>query len=138
MSYSDFKSTNRYTLLMKAAGSYGTATAAATNGADVDGPALPEFTRRTKVNKVKLLVTTAPDNGSTNLVAHFLNGTDTFATVTLTTATAGEVLDGTVTAANAIFDADEAPTTKVTGTATASADANGAYDIIFDVVELYA
>lgn len=138
MAYSDFKSVLRYALPMVMAGSYGTATANSTVGANVSGPTLPKFFRRCVVTKGQVKVTTAPDDGSTNLKLHFLNGTDTFATVTVTTATANQVLDLTVTSANSTFTASAQPTTKVTGTATASGDANGAYDVIFEVQELYS
>ena len=118
--------------------SFGTTTASATDGANTTPTCyLPQFFRRCKVNKVEMVVTTIPDAGSTALKASFLNGTDTFATVTLTTATAGKVLHGSVTAANSTFTASAAPTVVVTGTSTASADAQGSYDIYFEVQELF-
>lgn len=119
--------------------SFGTATASATDGANITPTCpLPQFPRRTAVNKVQMIVTTAPDSGSTALKAHFLNGTSTFGVVTLTTATAGQVVNGTITTANSTFTAASAPTVKLTGTATASADANGSYDIYFETQELAA
>lgn len=118
---------------------FGTATASGTDGANTTPTVyLPKFFRRTKVNKVRMIVRTIPDSGSTALKAHFLNGTDTFAVVTLTTATAGQALDATVTAGSATFAADGQPTVKVTGTATASADAQGKYDIYFEQQELFS
>ena len=139
MSYSDAKYDARVWVRAADAASFGTATASATDGANTTPTVyLPQFDRRTRINALKLIVTTIPDSGSTALVAQFLNGTSTFATVTLTTATAGQVLTGSVTAANAIFAADSQPTITVTGTATASGDAQGAYHIDWEQQELYS
>jgi len=113
--------------------SFGTATAASAVGCDFTGVgALPKFTKRLKVSKVRFKCTVIPDSGSTAVKAHLLNGTNTFAVVTLTTATAGQWLDGTVTSANATIDADVVPTINTTGTATASADAMGTYEVYFE------
>jgi len=121
------------------AASFGTTTASSTIGANTTPTVyLPKFFRRTKISALRMVVTTIPDSGSTALKASFLNGTSTFATVTLTTATAGQVLDGTITAAAAVLAADGQPTIVVTGTSTASADAQGSYDIYFEQQELFS
>jgi len=113
--------------------SFGTATAASATGCDLTGVgALPKFTKRIKVDKVRFKCTVIPDAGSTAVKANLLNGTNTFAVVTLTTATAGQWLDGVVAAANATINADVVPTINTTGTATASADAMGTYEIYFE------
>jgi hypothetical protein len=115
---------------VQAAASLGTSTASATTGADVTpGIALPQFIRRTELTGVKFYTTTIPHASHSNLRAVILNGTNTAAVVVLTTATASQWLKGTVTASNAIFAADSAPTIKVIGTATASGSALGAYDM---------
>jgi hypothetical protein len=119
--------------------SLSTATASSATGADRTAPtALPAFLRRTKVNKVSFVVRTIPNAASTGLKAVLLNGTSTAATVTLTTATLGQVLTGTVTVANSTFAADAQPTLNVVGTATASGAANGAFDVVFEVQEQFA
>lgn len=139
MSYSDAKYDARVWVRVAEAQSFGTATASSATGADTTPTLyLPTFPRRTRINAVKMTVTTIPDAGSTALVASFKNGTSTFATVTLTTATAGQVLTGSVTAANAIIAAAGQPTLVVTGTATASADAQGSYTIDWEQQELFA
>jgi len=139
MSYSDSKYASRSVVRVAEAQSFGTATASSATGANITPVLyLPKFFRRTKVGGVRMTVTTIPDAGSTALVASFLNGTSTFATVTLTTATLNQVLDGAVTVANATFAADVQPSVVVTGTATASADAQGSYHIDFELQELFS
>lgn len=139
MSYSDATYAARVFVKVSEEASFGTATASSTVGADTTPTVyLPQFDRRTKINVVKFIVTTIPDAGSTALKANLLNGTDTFATVALTTATAGQVLTGTVDTSYNTFTADSAPTITVTGTATASADAQGSYDIYFEQQELFS
>ena len=140
MGYSDQKFQTRVWVPVKLAFSLGTTTASGTAAiaSGYTAPVLPQFDRRTQVNKVKMTVTTIPNAASTALKGSFLSGTNTFATVTLTTATAGQVLDGTMTLANAIHAADVAPTFVLEGTATASGSANGAYDIYFEQQELFA
>lgn len=138
MSYSDQKFYSRAVRRMVSAGSYGTATASATNGCNGAGPTLPKLIRRSAVTAVQVRVTTIPDTGSTGAVLQFLNGTNTFATLAVTTASANQVLAGTINTAYNVFDADAQPTTKITGTATASGAANGAYDVDFELQEAYA
>jgi hypothetical protein len=137
MSYSEFKSQNRRQELVGQALSFSTATASGSVAATAVA-ALPKTFRRTAIGKVRLRCSVIPNAASTALVASFLNGTSTFATVTLTTATAGQWLDGTVTAANSTLAADVAPTITLAGTATASAAANGSWDIYFENQELYS
>lgn len=139
MSYSDPKFYSRYFCEMKEASSFGTATASATNGInEASVVVLPAFPRRTKLLNVKLICTVIPDTGSTNVVAHVMNGTATAGTITLTTATAGQVLSATMTEANSTFTSGATPVIKLTGTATASADANGSYAVYFECQELYS
>lgn len=140
MAYTDGRYDARPWVPAKLAFSLGTTTAAGT-AAIASGytiPVLPQFDRRTRINAIKMTVTTIPNAASTALVGAFLNGTDTFGSVTLTTATAGQVLAATMTAANAIIAADSAPTFTLAGTATASGSANGAYDIHFEQQELFS
>jgi len=67
-----------------------------------------------------------------------MNGTDTFGTVVLTTAAVGSENDVTVTtAANGTFAAAGEMTINLTGTSTASGDANGSYDVFVEECEKY-
>ena len=136
MAYSDPKFQIAYERIVLQATSFGTATAASAVGCDLDLSAvaiLPKFIRRVEVKAIRVRCTVIPDAGSTAVKLHFLNGTSTFGVVTLTTATAGQWIDGTVTASNAIIAANDQPTCKTTGTATASADAMGTYEITFEL-----
>jgi len=121
--------------------SFGTTTASATDGANTTPTCqLPPFVRRSAITAIRMIPTVIPDTGSVAVKAHFLNGTDTFGVVTLTTASVGKVLEGTIdTSYNTFTGTDSAgiPTVKVTGTATASGDAQGSYDIYFEVQELF-
>lgn len=99
---------------------------------------LPKVKRRTKVNAVRLRCTAIPNASATALVASFLNGTDTFGTVTLTTATADQWLDVTITDGNATLAADVQPTVSVAGTATATDDSMGDFDVWVEAQEQFA
>lgn len=138
MGYSDQMFYTRPLLLWGQAVSFGTTTASSVTGANATdvAPQIPTFTRRSIVNAMVLRCTVIPDAGSTALVAHFMNGTDTAGTVTLTTATADEELAFTMVAASAVIASGSQPTIKITGTSTASADAQGSYDIWAEVQEL--
>lgn len=138
MAYSDQKFYTRVMSLISAPVSWGTATASATDGHDITDqtPVLPKFFRRTAVGAIRMRCTVIPNAASTAVKAHFLNGTSTFGVVTLTTATAGQILDGTVTSSNGTFTASGQPTVKLTGTATASAAANGSWEVWFETTEL--
>lgn len=139
MGYAD----QRYWTLKEVSGgfgvSFGTATASSATGHNLSDVAasLPKFQKRTDVLGVRLRVTVIPNAASTNLVAQFMNGTNTLGTAVLTTATADQFVDFTITnAANGTFADDAQPTINLTGTATASAAANGSYDIWMEVKEL--
>lgn len=140
MAYPDAKFNIRQLVRVLTAASFGTTTASSATGADTTPSVyLPAFFRRTAVTGVKFIVTTIPDAGSTALKANLLNGTSTFATVALTTATAGQVLTGTLASNNTgTFTASGQPTITVTGTSTASADAQGSYTVDFEVQELFS
>ena len=135
MSYSDGSFQSRYLLNVDNDYSLTTFTASGANALTQPGLALPKFVRRTKVNKIQLVCRTIPNAGATGLKAVFLNGTSTMGEVTLTTATAGQRLDGTVTAANAVYSLGSNPTLNVIGTATASGGAVGVFDIFFECQE---
>ena len=97
---------------------------------------IPKLIRKSQVNAIRLRVDTIPNASATALVASFVNGTDTFGTVTLTTATADEFLDVTITStANAVIAADVQVTVNIAGTATATDDVLGDYDIWAEVQE---
>jgi len=138
MAYSDQKFYVRPLLLWGQAVSFGTATASSTTGHNVTDSVkqLPNFKRRCVVNKLYLHCTTIPDTGSTALKASFLNGTTTFGTVILTTATADQELTVTIDTDYNVISSGVQPTVTITGTATASADVAGSYDIWAEVQEL--
>jgi hypothetical protein len=139
MGYSDQKFYSRGLFRVSNAVSFGTSTGAGTASNSVtSGINFPKFTRRTQVNKIRVICTTIPNVSSTALNLVFLNGTNTFGAIAVTTATTSQVLDATMTAANAIFAADSQPTASAQGTATVSGAANGSYDIYFEEQELYA
>lgn len=97
----------------------------------------PVFNRRSKVTAVKVVTKTAAVVGSTGPnKLNFLRGTDTFAIATVGTGTAGSEVVVAVTSLNT-FTASQGPTVTVTGTATASAGTIGAYEIFFEVTELF-
>lgn len=120
--------------------SFGTATASAATGINEADcvPSMPKFIQRTQVKNIRLRCTVIPDAGSTAVKASFMNGTATFGTAILTTATADQFIDATITSvANSVFADDGQVVVKLTGTATASADANGTYDVWMVVQNLY-
>jgi len=138
MSYSDAQFYTRKQDIVLPALSFGTATASSATGLNLTpaGAVLPKFFRRTQVLAVRVRCTTSANAAATNYKLNLLNGTSTFATVTLTTATASGVIDGTVTSSLSTFAADGQPTFTITGTSTASGDAAGAYEITFETQEL--
>lgn len=137
MGYADQKFYAKYTYVALPAAGFGTATAGSTTGANRSAVAsLPPFIRRCKVTGAKLHCTTIPNASATALVAQLMNGTSTVATFTLTTATAGQFITGSVTDANSTFTAAAQGTFNVTGTATASADVLGTYNVILECQEL--
>lgn len=137
MGYSDQKyNTRQYNFY--GAVDFGTATTGTVATTSVSAR-LPKFLRRTAINDIRLICFTIPNAAATALVAHVMNGTNTFGTAVLTTATAGQVIEFTpVTAANGTYAADGQVTIKVTGTATASADSLGDFDLYFETQELPA
>lgn len=138
MSYSQDKFNDRALHLKSAAFSFGTATGTAVATTAVAAKA-PTYVRRTEVTGGKFFCTTTPNAAATALVAHVMNGTNTVGTCVLTTATASQSLDVTITTqSNAIFAAGVGPTFKITGTATASTDALGAYDISLEEGERFS
>lgn len=138
MGYSDQKFYTRvYDRVTEATIATGTATASGANTLTSQGR-LPRFPRRTQINTVRVEVITAPAANLTNVVLAFLNGTATFATATIGTNTAGSTVTGSVTAANAVLAADTKPTMTVIGTATASGQNYGSYDVYFETQELFS
>lgn len=137
MGYSDQKYYANIPSVLHSA-SWGTATASSATGHDLTITAyIPQFTQKTKVNKIQLVCTVLPDAGSTALKASFMNGTDTMGTAVLTTATAGQVFITTISTNNT-FTASSAMSIKLTGTATASGDANGSWTLIAETQELFS
>ncbi len=137
MSYSDQKYYSRPLLLVADTRSFGTATASGAAGHTLsDVVELPKFIRRTQLGTVRLKVRTIPNAASTALTAIFLNGTNTYGTAVLTTATAGQTIDFTVTtSAYSTFTAGAEPTINLVGTSTASGAACGIYDVFIESQE---
>lgn len=100
---------------------------------------LPKFKRRTEISAIRLRCTTIPNAAATNLVVSFLNGTSTFATATVTAATADSFIDATVVTTGDVnvIAKDVQPTVSVSGTATATNDSLGDYDVWFEVEEKF-
>jgi hypothetical protein len=140
MSYSGPEFAVRHKSLIDNDYTFGTFTGAGTAANTLTSPglALPAFIRRQKLTNIQFVCRTIPNAAATDLKAILLNGTNTAAVVTLTTATAGQSLTGTVTDSNATFSAGTTPTFKVTGTATASGGAVGVYDVFFETQEQYS
>lgn len=100
--------------------------------------ALPTFPRRSRITYVKVITKTASKAGSTGPVTlNFLNGTTTFAVATVGTGSVGSEVNVTPTTPST-FAALAGPTVTVLGTATASADTYGAYEVFFESNELPA
>lgn len=139
--YSDQKFYSRVLIPAGFALSFGTATNATSVAAATTG-VLTKFKRKISISAIRLRCTTIPNASATVLKASFLNGTSTFGTAVLTTATAttgGQWLDGVITsAANAVLAADTQPTITSSGTFTASGDAIGSYDVYFEVTEQFS
>lgn len=138
MSYSDQKFYTNQFVNVANARSFGTATASSTTGAVLsDVVELPKFIKRSVITACRLKVTTIPNAASTALIATLLNGTNAIGTAVLTTAALGATVDFTITtASNGTLTAATEPTISLVGTATASAAANGAYDVFFQFNEL--
>lgn len=139
MSYTDSKYYTRPQILVGDNRSFGTATASGAAGFTLSTlTELPKFIKRTQINTVRLKVRTAPNAAATGLIATFLNGTNVYGTAVLTTATAGQTVDFTVTTgSNGTFAAAAQPTISLVGTSTASGGTAGAYDIFFEAREMY-
>lgn len=139
MSYSDGKFQASVPGILSPVNTWGTATASGAVGHDTTAViGLPKYFKATKITDIKMRCTVIPNAASTTVKANFLNGTNTFATVTLTTATAGQVLDATMTASNGSFAADAGPTVNLVGTSTASAAASGSWEVFAETQELFS
>lgn len=95
----------------------------------------PTFVRRTAIKTVNVMVLTAPI--STVTLVNFLNGTSIFATATIGTLTAGQLVTVVPTSNNTFADLT-GPTGTITGSATGTTGTGaGGYSIWFDATELY-
>ena len=139
MGYSDQKFYNRPFSRVIFSASAGTSSEAGTAANTLTPYKFPKFNRRTRINKIRVLINTAPVANYTVVVARFLNGTSTFATATIGTNTAGVVVESADLSSNlttAVFAADGQPTMELFGTATASGIAAGTYSIDWETQEL--
>lgn len=164
MGYSDQKFYARYSADAVISQVTGTATASSTANNATTANVLPAFRRKTKINNLSVIVKTA-GKASTTLALAFLNGTVVFATVPTGTATAGSVLNGTLTNTAStsvstftntlpnggtqvgtittttdysVFALGSSPTVNVTGTATASADTVGSHEVYWEEQEQFS
>jgi len=161
MGYSDQKYYDRQQGIVAdsnvASGTFTASVAAATGTAALTPFALPTFKRTTKIYKASLFVKTANKIGT--IVVSMLNGTTTIGTLTASsTASSGTELaftilntasvstnTQTITAANGsvstntvttttdwtVVASNTAPTFNIVGSATASGDTVGAYEVFF-------
>jgi len=137
MGYSDQKYYQRASHMV-ADSNYATGTFTAGTSTLATAFAIPKFQRRSVVLAVKVITKTAAKAGATGPVTlNFLNGTNTFAVSTVGTGTAGTEVVVTPTANNT-FTASGSATVTVLGTATASGDTYGAYEVWFETQELPA
>ncbi len=117
----------------------GTATASGTNSVTGAGlltdAQLPSFKRRSAITAVKVVSNIAIPANWTGLTLICKNGTNTFATQTMT-GTAGQTMDATLTTANTTFTAGATPTFVLDGTSTASGQSLGTNVVWFEVQEL--
>lgn len=120
----------------------GTATTTAsgtnTNSTGFINQSLPKFFRQTDIRSIRIYVTTVPATNLTNVNFIFLNGTNTFATATIGTNTAGSIVDATVTAGSNTFTLGGQPVLLLQGTSTASGMNYGTYDVDFEQREVYS
>lgn len=138
MSYSDQKFYSRASrMVADGDAATGTLTASGSNALTTSFP-MPTFKRRTAVTDVRVIVNTAPATNVTVTTLNFLNGTNTFATVVVSTNAANAEVIGTVTASNGTFTASGTPTVTVVATGTASAQSYGKYEVFFETNELYS
>jgi hypothetical protein len=138
MGYSNPEYQARYEVPLALNTSLGTFTASGSNAlTSVLGGALPKFIRRTRLNKLRFVCRTIPNASATGLTAIVLNGTTTVGTAVLTTATANQNIDLTITGTTGVnvYSRDTAPTINIVGTATASGGALGAYDLYAEAQE---
>lgn len=141
MGYSDQKYQTRSLVMVAQAVTFSTSTGAGTASNSLGLPAgsyFPPAVRRSKISAIRVIPTTIINASATAAVMSFTNGTNTFATVTLTTSTQGQVLSATMTDANSTFTAGAQPSANVIGTFTASGGNVGIYDIYFEDQELPA
>lgn len=163
MGYSDQKFYARRFEMWADSGVFtGTYTASSTANALATAATLPKPIFLTRLSTGELLVKTAPTTGQTVLV--FLNGTNTFATGTISSTAAvgstivltmtntaslststvtntrpnGQTDVGTLTSTTdwRVVGTATAVTVNVSGTATASANSFGAYELFFDAREI--
>ena len=167
MGFSDQKYIlSQFALLADSAVATGTATASSTANSIATIFPLPTHAAKYQYNGFKVVVKTAPA-ANTSLQLNFLNGTTTFATLPVGTAsaTAGATINATMTNTAVVttstvtntlangstqvgtvttttdyrqFGTATGPTVTVTGTATASAQTIGAYELWAGLQQLFS
>lgn len=165
MGYSDQKFYSKETYMAAdSTVATGTITASGANNVATAFP-LPVETSPRQMVGIRAVVKTAPATNLTNVNMNFLNGTNTFAVVTIGTLTAGQTAIGTLTntASTAVttqtitassgavttntitsttnwakIGSSSAITVTVNGTGTASAQNYGAYELYFDEQLLFS
>ncbi len=163
MGYSDQKYYDRnFTMIADSKAASGTFTANSTANSLTSAYPLPKFQRNVRIDKLRYVVVAASKTGQA--IHSLLNGTNTFATATISsTTTAGSIVDWTLTntaslATNtftntlpnfstivltnttttnwAAIGSSTTITVTIAGTATASADSFGAFELFAEVPEV--
>jgi hypothetical protein len=126
-----------------------TATATASATQTITGAfKFPTFLRPLNFNNIRTYVVMAPAAGITNLTFNFLNGTSTIATANVSTLTAGQFVDATITGVtidshgnptgpDLITTIGFSPTVNCTYTATASGSSLGSYAFDIEYSDLF-
>ena len=134
MGYSDQKFHSRPLQLWAQAVDVGLSVATTVAETDV-AKSLPKLIRKSQINALRFRCDTIPNASATVLSMSALNGTDTIGAITITTATADQHFDMTISTANNVMAADGQVTISITGTATATDDDLGNWDIWAEIQE---
>lgn len=117
----------------------GTGTAVTNSSAGIAAGSLPQFVRPlTAINKMNVGIVTAPVAGVTGGVLYGLNGTNTFATATIGTNTAGVYVTASINTAFNTFSSASGPTFQFVGTVTSAGTGAGQYAIYTEEQEQYS
>lgn len=112
-----------------------TATASGHVVTNTNAQVLPKMLRKSQIRGIQAAVQTAPIAAGVTLI--LMNGTETAASVAISTNTIGSAVEGVV-GASPVFADNVQPTLKLVGTGTASAaQVAGVYDVYLELQEAY-